>query len=170
MAAPATGPVVVVGPIAPGQLERALELNNAAVPHVNRLDAQRLGELVDVSSLALAAVVDGVLAGFALVMVPGLAYESPNYRWFVARRTDVVYLDRIVVDPDLRRLGVGRSLYDAVFEHARERGAAVVGCEVNLSPPNPASSAFHRSIGFVPVGQLGAAGDSSVVELLEAPV
>lgn len=158
-----------VRPMDRADVPGALELNNAAVPNVNQLDPARLAELVELSSCAVAARVDDALAGFALVMAPGLTYESPNYRWFVAHRADFRYLDRIVVDTDHRRSGVGRALYQAVFQHARAERSPIVACEVNLEPPNPGSSAFHRSIGFVPVGQLGDPGDSTVVELLEAP-
>lgn len=149
-------------------LAELLELNNAAVPHVNELTLERLAELVDLASFATVARRDGQLAGFALVMAPGLDYDSPNYRWFERSLAAFRYLDRIVVDPSLRRSGVGRALYDAVFEHARSSGAGRVACEVNLEPPNPGSQAFHRSLGFVEVGRQSTYGGTVEVQLLVA--
>lgn len=161
---------VEVGAWRHADLAPALALNNAAVPHVNELDADRLAELVGLSSLAVAARVEDALVGFAIVMAPGVPYDSPNYRWFNERHDDVRYLDRIVVDPRVRRAGVGRRLYDAVFDHARAGGSARVGCEVNLEPPNPGSRAFHRELGFVEVGRQATYGDTVVVQLLLAEV
>jgi uncharacterized protein len=161
---------VAVGPLDPDDLPAALVLNNAAVPHVNELDADRLAELVDLSSFAAAARAGGSLVGFALAMAPGVPYDSPNYRWFNERHDDLRYLDRIVVDPTARRSGVGRTLYDAVFEHAQVDGCPLVGCEVNLEPPNPGSQAFHRSLGFVEVGRQSTYGDTVEVQLLLAEV
>lgn len=157
---------VVVDPLRDDDLPAALALNNAAVPHVNELDLDRLAELVSLSSFASAARAGGSLVGFAVVMAPGVPYDSPNYRWFNERHDDLRYLDRIVVDPAARRSGVGRELYAAVFAHARADGCPLVGCEVNLEPPNPGSQAFHRSLGFVEVGRQSTYGDTVEVQLL----
>lgn len=161
---------VVVDPLRDDDLDAALALNNAAVPHVNELDIDRLTELRSLSSLAVAARLEGGFVGFALVMAPGVPYDSPNYRWFNERHDDVRYLDRIAVDPAARRAGVGSALYAAVFDHARTEGCPLVGCEVNLEPPNPGSRAFHRSLGFEEVGRQTTYGDTVVVQLLLAEV
>jgi uncharacterized protein len=152
----------------PEDLPEVLALNNDSVPHVNELDADRLAELVEISTLAVAARRDAALAGFAIVMAPGLDYDSPNYRYFEANLDGFRYLDRIAVDPSVRRAGVGRLLYDAVFDHARTAGAGQVACEVNLEPPNPGSQAFHRSLGFVEVDRQSTYGGAVVVQLLVA--
>lgn len=157
---------IVVEPLGGDDLGSALVLNNAAVPHVNEIDADRLAELRSLSSLSVAARLDGSLVGFAIVMAPGVPYDSPNYRWFNERHDDVRYLDRIVVAPEVRRRGVGSALYSAVFDHARAEGCTLVGCEVNLEPPNPDSQAFHRSLGFVEVGRQSTYGDTVEVQLL----
>jgi len=161
---------VAIAPLLDDDLLVALALNNAAVPHVNELDLDRLAELRSLSSLAVAARLDGTFAGFALVMAPGVPYDSPNYRWFNERHDDVRYLDRIVVDDAVRRVGVGRALYAAVFDHARSDGCPLVGCEVNLEPPNLGSQAFHRQLGFTEVGRQATYGDTVVVQLLLAEI
>jgi predicted GNAT superfamily acetyltransferase len=35
-----------------------------------------------------------------------------------------------------------------LFKRALAAGHSLVGCEVNVVPPNPASDAFHASLGF----------------------
>ena len=157
----------------PDDLPRLLALNNAAVPAVNELDADALAALVEHSNLAVAVVDDAltdIAIGFAVMFVAGAAYESENYRWFSARSTDFLYVDRIVVADGYRGQGLGQVLYDAIFGAARRLKLTEVFCEVNLEPPNPGSLAFHDRLGFAPVGQLSTKGDTVVVSLLAASV
>jgi uncharacterized protein len=41
-----------------------------------------------------------------------------------------------------------------------------VVCEVNISPPNPASDAFHAALGFAEVGSASVYGESKTVRYL----
>ena len=157
----------------PADLPRLLALNNAAVPAVNELDAPTLAELFSHSHLAVTVVDDDDVAtvlGFAILFVAGAEYESENYRWFSARSSDFLYVDRIVVADGYRGQGLGQVLYDAIFGAARRDLLAEVLCEVNLEPRNPGSLAFHDRLGFVEVGQLSTKGDTVVVSLLAASV
>ncbi|NRD88648.1 GNAT family N-acetyltransferase [Sphingopyxis sp. BSNA05] len=54
------------------------------------------------------------------------------------------------VDPDHKRRGIGRSLYEALLPRlkARKMHAAFAG----IALPNEASIALHRAMGFDPVG------------------
>ena len=79
--------------------------------------------------------------------VVGYAYatsfnERAAYRWSC---TTSVYLDR-----HSKRAGGGRLLYEALFDRLAERGyrRAMAG----MTLPNEASEAFHRALGFEPVG------------------
>ncbi|WP_448641916.1 N-acetyltransferase family protein [Geodermatophilus sp. URMC 63] len=49
-----------------------------------------------------------------------------------------------------RRGGGGRALYEALMARLADRGYRVAVAGVTL--PNPASEAFHRALGFEPVG------------------
>ena len=77
----------------------------------------------------------------------GYAYGS-EHRTRAAYRTscDVA----VYVDPDHKRLGIGRSLYEALLPRlkARNMHAAYAG----IALPNEASIALHRAMGFEPVG------------------
>jgi predicted GNAT superfamily acetyltransferase len=135
---------------------------------VGDVDRARLESIVAASSLALVARDgSGPLAGFVIVLPPGADYDSPNYRHFDSTYEDYRYVDRIAIDPAVHRGGLGRRLYDAVFDHARSQRSPVVLAEVNLDPPNPGSLAFHSALGFVEAGTQVNYGGTTTVQFLE---
>jgi len=135
----------------PGDLAACLALNNGAVPAVSTTDEAAMQSLVDMSLLSLVAEHDGLVTGFCINFGPGANYRSVNYRWFSDRYDDFAYLDRVVVSPDARNLGIGAALYTAVEEGIA--GTSWMLCEVNLRPRNDGSLRFHQRLGFVEVGQ-----------------
>jgi predicted GNAT superfamily acetyltransferase len=158
-------------PITPGDLPALARLNDAAVPAVNELGPTGLAEHVPGCDVALVVPDDdGAPLAFVLAVAPGADYDSENYRWFSAHRPGTLYVDRIVVAPHAHGRGLGRSLYDAVLQRARELGLREVTCEVNLDPPNPGSLAFHGRLGFEQVGEQTTKGGSVRVALLARPV
>jgi phosphinothricin acetyltransferase len=79
--------------------------------------------------------------------VIGYAYatafnERPAYRW----STSV----SVYVAGDARGQGVGRALYEALFDRLRERGFRTACAGITL--PNEASEGLHESLGFELVG------------------
>jgi L-amino acid N-acyltransferase YncA len=79
--------------------------------------------------------------------VVGFAYacrhrERPAYRWSV----DV----SVYVADAWARHGVGRGLYEELFERLRRQGFRTACAGITL--PNEASVALHEQLGFVPVG------------------
>lgn len=152
---------------------RVLQMNNAAVPAVNRLDADDLAELVRTAYAAIAVVEDAdsdTVLGFVLAFTAGADYASENYRWFSERSRDFLYVDRIVVGEGARSQGLGPVLYQHLFTLAQAQQLTEITCEVNVEPPNPGSLAFHTRLGFERVGTQATKGDSVVVALLAAPV
>ena len=160
-----------VRPLAAADHPAFLALNNAAVPHVNRLAPDDLLKMLDNGAAGLVVATDGPPAAIALTFDERCgAYASPNYQWFRARYDRFTYLDRIVVAPEMRGRGLGHLLYEAVFAAAARAGSPIVGCEVNERPPNPGSLALHRRLGFAEVGrQETEAGAKSVVLLARSP-
>jgi predicted GNAT superfamily acetyltransferase len=126
-----------------------LALNNADAAQLSWLEPERLQHLV---SQAFVARRIGNLDAFLLALDQNAEYDSPNFQWFRARYEHFVYVDRIVVASSARGRGYARKLYQDLFEHAVRAGHERVFCEVNRSPPNPASDAFHAALGFVEVG------------------
>jgi predicted GNAT superfamily acetyltransferase len=126
-----------------------LALNNAHAQQLSWLAPERLEFLVSEAFLARRI---GDLDAFLLAFDQDARYDSPNFLWFRARYPRFVYVDRIVVAPSARGHGCARGLYDDLFEHAVRAGHTRIVCEINTSPPNPTSDAFHAALGFVEVG------------------
>jgi phosphinothricin acetyltransferase len=83
--------------------------------------------------------VDGIIAGYA--------YASPHreraaYRWVV----EVT----VYIHEEHRGRGIGRALYKELFGHLRDLG--LFKAYAGILVPNPASQAFHESMGFTLVG------------------
>jgi L-amino acid N-acyltransferase YncA len=79
--------------------------------------------------------------------VAGYAYASPHharaaYRW----AADVT----VYVDAAHQRSGVGRALYEALFELLRAQRFWIACAGITL--PNDPSVGLHEALGFVPVG------------------
>jgi uncharacterized protein len=140
-----------------------LALNNAHAQELSWLEPERLEYLVGEAFLARRI---GDLDAFMLAFDQDARYDSPNFLWFRARYPRFVYVDRIVVATSARGRGCARRLYHDLFEHAVRAGHDRVVCEVNLSPPNPESDAFHAALGFIEVGTASIRGDSKTVRYL----
>lgn len=141
-----------------------LVLNDGAVPAVNRIDGDDLARLHHQAEALIVARSNDAVAGFLLALNQNAIYPSLNFQYFRRRYERFVYVDRIVVDPEHRRMGIGEGLYEALFSVARS--APRVTCEVNLRPPNPGSLAFHDKLGFRVVGEQDTEGGSKRVALM----
>ena len=140
-----------------------LALNNAHARELSWLEPERLEYLVKEAFLARRI---ENLDAFLLAFDQDARYDSPNFKWFCARYPRFVYVDRIVVASSARGRGCARRLYRDLFEHAGRAGHERVVCEVNQSPPNPASDAFHAALGFVEVGTASVYDGSRTVRYL----
>jgi predicted GNAT superfamily acetyltransferase len=149
--------VSVLRPITPADRDAVLGWNEAHVELLSPLDDQRLEVLLGWCDLGCVITGGGRDVGFVLTFAAGSAYDSANFRWFSNRYDAFYYLDRIVVDPGLRRTGVASRVYDEIEDRARQVGP-VMCLEVNLDPPNEPSLEFHRRRGYTEVGQDDATG------------
>jgi predicted GNAT superfamily acetyltransferase len=140
-----------------------LALNNAHAQELSWLEPERLQHLVGQAFLARRI---GNLDAFLLAFDQDADYDSPNFLWFRARYPRFVYVDRVVVASSARGRGCARRLYDELFAHAGSAGHERIVCEVNKSPPNPASDALHAALGFVEVGSADVHGGSKTVRYL----
>lgn len=141
-----------IQPITSANLTAVLDLNTRHENELSPLDAARLEQLAGASYLAA---VIGDADAFLIAFDQTSDYDSPNFIWFRERYERFVYVDRIAVAESARGRGLARRLYEMLFAKAGADGHAIIACEVNLDPPNPASDAFHAALGFREVGTAG---------------
>lgn len=153
-------------PLRDADVPDVLALNEANVMMLAPLDEGELRRLQGLSDRFDVVDVEGEFAGFVVTMTAGGEYDSPYYRWFEEFIDGFYYLDRIVLSPRHRRLGLGGFVYDEMERAATPYGRMCL--EVNLIPRNDASLAFHASRGYVELGRLG--DDEHLVSLMEKPL
>lgn len=128
-------------------------LNNAHAQETSMLTEAQLQSLAAMAFYARGVAGEPGPAAFLLALDEKAPYPNPNFAFFQARHPRFVYIDRIITASHARRLGLARRLYSDLFASAQIASHSIVGCEVNLDPPNPASDAFHARLGFVEVGR-----------------
>ncbi|MDQ3484304.1 MAG: GNAT family N-acetyltransferase [Actinomycetota bacterium] len=153
--------------ISDGDVEAVLRLNDEAVWALSPLDADGLARHRAGASHLMVCELDDAVAAFAIAYAPGAAYGSVNYAWHTERFDDFLYLDRIAVSKDFRRRGIASALYDRLEASAVPHRRMV--CEVNSTPPNEESLAFHDARGYRRIGFL-TQRDGHETVMLEKPL
>jgi predicted GNAT superfamily acetyltransferase len=142
---------------------KLLALNNTHAQALSWLDSERLCHLVAEAFFAgRVGRVDGLLIAFDQTA----DYDSPNFLWFQSRFSRFVYVDRVAVAPEARGRGIARRLYLELFSEAALRGHDKIVCEINLTPPNPESDAFHAALGFLEIGSGSVHGGQKTVRYM----
>ena len=127
-------------------------INQANTPEVGSLKSiEKLKELLHMSSLVLVARINNEIIGFVVCLEAGAAYTSLNYKFISKKAKKFVYIDRIAIKNQHRRSGVGKSLYEIIFNYS-EKFELPIFCEVNTKPKNQPSLDFHKKIGFFKIG------------------
>ena len=142
---------------------RILNINASVEDKTSSSDLARLTQLDLWSGYHRVAVVDNEVVGFLLAMTEASDYDGGNFRWFAERYNCFLYVDRIVIDRTAARRGIGSALYGDLIQFAETLACSALCCEINVSPPNPVSHAFHARFGFKEVGRSAEAGASKVV-------
>jgi predicted GNAT superfamily acetyltransferase len=149
---------------------RILDINATEEEKTSRIDLARIAQLDRWADYHRVAVVDDEVMGFLLVMSEASDYDGDNFRWFVERYNRFLYVDRIVIDRTAARSGIGSALYGDLIQFAATQRWSTLCCEINVSPPNPVSHAFHAGFGFNEVGRSAEAGAPKVVSYQVAEV
>ncbi|HSN52168.1 MAG TPA: GNAT family N-acetyltransferase [Woeseiaceae bacterium] len=159
------GTIITLRRVEEADLDRVLQLNEAAVPAVNSVGLAQMRWFAANAAYFGVAVRDGDVAGFLIGMRPGTPYASPNYRWFCDRYDDFGYIDRVAIGAAARRLGLATRLYRD-FEASLPPSVGILACEVNIVPPNESSMRFHEELGFRTVGTQTLEVDAKQVALM----
>ena len=123
--------------------------------------SKSLGRLIDVAKINFFVYKDNDLIGFMVCMTEGAKYHSENYKFLSKKFNSFIYADRIAIDKNSRRLGIGNRLYRMIAEESIPR--TVICCEVNTVPKNTVSLKFHDSLGFKACGSKDFADGHSVI-------
>lgn len=126
-------------------------LNNRFASKTSWLDVEQFHHMVEMAYAAICIEPD---LGFLLAFDQDAEYQSQNFAWFKGREKKFIYIDRIVIGQSAQGQGLGAMLYECLFDMAREDEHRVIVCEVNILPENPASLAFHESMGFEPLADV----------------
>jgi hypothetical protein len=145
-----------------------LVLNNEHREETSELDGAKLHALI--AQGFHVGLRNGGRDAFLIAFDQDAISASPNFQWFKSRYKRFVYIDRVIVAPDKRGRGLARGLYADLFDAATQAGHSLVGCEVNVEPPNPVSDAFHEALGFAEVGRATLFGGEKIVRYLVKPV
>lgn len=146
-----------------------LALNAASTPAVSEMTYDDYRDILGWSHCILVAEREEAPCGFLILIGPGSAYDSDNYRWFEERFDSHLYIDRIAITEHARGQGVGRAFYEEAARIAARTGDRRLTCEVNVDPPNPQSMAFHERLGFHQ-RETRMSRSGKVVAMLELPL
>ena len=134
------------------QLQSIYDLNQANTPEVGSLESmQHLKQLIDFSAYNLLVLKKDEIVGFIICMRENSAYGSENYKFFTKRLKKFLYVDRVAIDEQHRRAGLGQAIYEDIFSQASNENLPVA-LEVNTQPVNQPSLNFHEKMGFDQVG------------------
>lgn len=144
---------IIVRPAREQDYPDILRLNDADVEMLSPMNEEIIGRMAGITDLFMVVEVDGHVAAFVMAYREGTEYWSDNYAWFCWNYEKFLYVDRIVVDRNYRKYGLGKRLYEEVFHHAAENDVPVITAEIDIAPKyNAASIAFHEKMGFHEVG------------------
>lgn len=159
-----------VRPLVKTDLEKVLELNEELVHFLSHLDMEKLIHLCDESAVQLVVEENDQFAGFLLAFREGAEYDSINYKWFEDHYPRFLYVDRVVISPNVQSGGMGSALYNEIFKIAVETDIPVVTAEYYVVPPNVISEKFHGRYGFEEVGRQQTADGKKTVSLVVSQV
>jgi predicted GNAT superfamily acetyltransferase len=162
---------IKVRDVADEELPLVLDLNEQALPHVNRIDLDTIRWFARTVTYFRVAEIGGRVAAFLIAITPQADYPSPYFGWFCQRYSDFLYIDRVAVAPWARHQGLGWALYRDLEQVALESGWIVV-TDVYSDPPNHISLAFHAKYGFEQVGVqvVEDGGTKTVTKFMKSPM
>jgi predicted GNAT superfamily acetyltransferase len=135
------------------QLQKIYDLNQANTPEVGSLESKdHLLKLIELSAYNLLVLKSDEIIGFIICMREGSVYGSENYKFFTTKLKKFLYVDRVAIDENYRREGLGKAIYNDIFNQVKKENLSIA-LEVNTQPINQPSLNFHQKMGFDQVGE-----------------
>ncbi len=146
-------------------LENIFKLNELNKPALGTLEnLETLKKLYNYSMLCACSFLNKKLVAFCLLMNQSSEYSSPNFKYFKRKYNNFLYIDRIAIDTNYQRKGIGSLIYERFYELSIENNVPLC-CEVNTFPLNKKSLDFHYKKGFKKIEELNY-GNKKVVMLV----
>ncbi len=133
------------------ELPDILIMNQEALPAVSSVSIEDMKHFLNIVDYFRTLKVENKIAGFLIALSPGKDYSSLNYKWFEKTYNSFMYVDRIVIDTNYHRNGLGTSFYNDLETFSIGKSSRIT-CEVNIRPKNEGSMVFHETYGFKQVG------------------
>jgi len=133
------------------ELPYILKMNQEALPAVSSVSIEDMKHFLSIVDYFRTLKVENKIAGFLIALSPGKGYSSLNYKWFEKTYNSFMYVDRIVIDTNYHRNGLGTSFYNDLETFSIGKSSRIT-CEVNIRPKNEGSMVFHETYGFEQVG------------------
>ena len=134
-------------------LENLYSLNQENTPEVGSIrSVNSFASLLNKSSLNLLIKYKKQPIGFIICFRENSEYESLNYKYFDQNKEKFLYIDRVLIKSNYRRMGLGTRVYKYLDEIAAKELLPIC-CEVNSIPLNQISLNFHAKNGFMEVGE-----------------
>ncbi|MGA3286114.1 MAG: GNAT family N-acetyltransferase [Bacteroidota bacterium] len=143
---------MIIRDITVSDFNEVLEINERSVNYLSPLELERLEELLGQSKYSKVIEQDKQIAAFIIAFDQSSKYSSPNFLWFKERYKSFLYIDRIVVHENYRRMGLADNLYSDIFRFAKNMNYECITCEIDSRPPNVGSMKFHDKYEFIEVG------------------
>ena len=133
------------------ELPYILKMNQEALPAVSSVSIEDMEHFLYIVDYFRTLKVENKITGFLIALSPGKDYSSLNYKWFEKTYNSFMYVDRIVIDTNYHRNGLGTSFYNDLETFSIKKSSRIT-CEVNIRPKNEGSMVFHENYGFEQVG------------------
>ena len=134
-------------------LENLYSLNQENTPEVGSIrSVDSFALLLNKSSINLLIEYKKEPIGFIICFRENSEYESLNYKYFDQNKEKFLYIDRVLIKSNYRRMGLGTRVYKYLDEIAAKELLPIC-CEVNSIPLNQISLNFHAKNGFMEVGE-----------------
>lgn len=156
---------IVLIDLEPKHYQDVLRINQEVVHFLSPLDLEALTHLCSICDTKKVVQYQGKIVAFILALEENKPYLSENYAWFINNLTDFYYVDRIAIDPQYHRLGLGKLMHEAVQKRAIEKNIKQVALEIDIRPINETSLAFHKALGFKEIGTLDTNNGKKTVSL-----
>ncbi len=158
--------MLTIRSLLPADEAQLLKINVEAQPNVAALDRTELVRLSSLSRTHIVAADGDVLRGYALNFARDDAYDGEEFLMLSSLIAQpFLYIDQVAVADSVRAQGIGRRLYGALEQAASERRIHLLCCEVNTTPSNPGSLAFHGRPGFSTLSSMATRDGRDVVLL-----